>query len=80
MRPLADQARLSSHQLMELNMTNQLTFTETNTTNNTLKVNNVGVQTTKNSEKSLWETFVAKFWDYTEKTGKSDTSSFDGIL
>lgn len=27
-----------------------------------------------------WARFVAFFWSYTEETGKSDTSSFRGLL
>lgn len=27
-----------------------------------------------------WTRFVAFFWSYTEETGKSDTSSFRGLL
>lgn len=30
--------------------------------------------------KSLWERILARFWAYTEETGKADTKSFEGLL
>lgn len=29
---------------------------------------------------SFWASFSKRFWDYTEETSKSDTSSFKGLL
>lgn len=65
---------------MEINMTNQLTLNEVNTTELTLKAKNNEANQSKKAENSLWSNITARFWGYTEKTSKCDTSSYDGIL
>lgn len=61
-------------------MTQQLTITNAST--NTIDIKQISTVRDKRNTKNGWalKSLVTKFWNYTEVAGKTDTTSFKGIL
>lgn len=61
-------------------MTDQLAFLHANTAVTELTEVKADAQRDRKTIKQHLANIAANFWSYTEKTGKSDASSYKGIL